>query len=339
MKILFVGYKNPSFWAVTDYIEIALKEMGHDVLYLDYRSYLLPGRVRDRVPLLERWDLDRINRRIRSTLWEFRPELFLVAGGYNLQHATVHEARRAGAVSAVWFADYPLFFERYLQLAPHYDRFFTSGTDALEKHTAAGNVRGHWLPFACLPDLHRRVELAQDERETYESDVAFIGAPYPERIHLMNLLIPFKPAIWGPGWKERLPAGHPLLPFIRGGSLRTDQWIRAISGCKIAMNYMGSSGFQLDPKEEKMANSRVFELLGCEAFQIVDNKEDVLRLFASGRELVCFEAQEEVPEIIGHYLKHAQEREAIAHRARESAVQSHTYHQRLADLIRICGKA
>jgi len=337
MKVLFVGYKNPAFWAVTDYVEVALTGMGHHVLFFDYRSYWVPGRLRDRVGILDDWDRWVLNRRLRSKIHEFRPDVFLVLGGHTLEPETIQAARRAGAIATAWFADYPLLFERYVVLAPHYDRFFASGTDALSRHRRAGNDRGHWLPFACLPDLHRPVSLSWAEQEQYRSDVAFVGSMYPERVALFEKLTEFNLAIWGPGW-DRLAAGHPLRPFVRGGAVRTEEWLKIIAGTATAVNFMGSSGFPIDPQMITMANSRCFELLGCGAFQLVDAKEDVQRLFVSGRELVWFEDAGEAVLLIRQYLAETAEREAVARRAREVAERAHTYRHRLSELFEVCGR-
>ena len=337
MNVLFAGYKNPSFWAVTDYVEMALMEMGHQVSYFDYRSYWIPGRLRDRFRALEDWDCRTLNRRLRSKIDKIRPDLFLVMGGYTLEPETIQAARRAGAIAAAWYADYPLLFEHYLLLAPYYNHFFTSGTDALSRHRDAGNDRGHWLPFACLPNLHCPIPREENELSRYRSEVSFVGSLYPERVRLLEKLTDFKLAIWGPRW-DRLPAGHPLHPFVRGGAIRTEEWMKVVSGTEVALNFMGSSGFPIDPKTVTMANSRCFELLGCGAFQLVDAKEDVRKLFVSGRELVWFENDGEIVSLIHHYLKAASERESIARRAREAAERAHTYQHRLSELFEVCGQ-
>ena len=57
MKVLFTGYHNPNYPTVTEYIEQALKELGHEIVVLDEGRHLLPGRLRVRSRLLEAMDL------------------------------------------------------------------------------------------------------------------------------------------------------------------------------------------------------------------------------------------------------------------------------------------
>lgn len=335
MKVLFVGYKNPNYWAVTDYIEQSLSALGHDVHFLDYRGYLLPGRLRERWAPLERWDRARVNARVRAAAAELKPELFLVNGGHTLEPETIAAAKRAGAKTALWTSDYPLNIETYLRLAPHYDEYFLSGTDVVEHHRRAGNTRGHFLPFACLPDLHKPVALDAGDRARFGCDVFFAGTPYPERVELLAAIagLGVDVAIWGPGWRS-LPSGHPLRRRLRGGPLSATDYVKAAAACKIAFNHMG---YPMRPQMEELCNSRVFELLGCGAFQLVDAKRDVRLLFKSGRELVWFEDKEQLLALVERYLGAPDERAAVAARAREAALASHTYAQRLAELIRTAG--
>ena len=123
MKILFAGYRNPSFWAVSDYIEMALGQMGHHVEFFDYRRFLLPGRLRDRLPALHRWDLRRLNASLESSISAFKPRLFLVAGGYTVDPRPVLMARRSGAVTAAWYLIIPIYSSAIWSL-PSFDIFY-----------------------------------------------------------------------------------------------------------------------------------------------------------------------------------------------------------------------
>ncbi len=335
LKVLFAGYKNPNYRAVTDFIEAGLVELGHDVRFFDYRGFVLPGRARDRFPALERWDRARLNRRLRALARDYRPHLLLVNGGHTLEPETIRAVRETGAKTALWTSDYPLLIDVYVKLAPHYDRYFLSGTDVVEHHRRAGNPDGIFLPFACLPDLHKPVELDDADRRRYRCDVFFAGTAYPERVALLTALagLGVELAIWGPGF-EALPEGHPLRRRVRGSALSTEGFVKAASGCKLAFNFMGNP---MAPQMEELCNSRVFELLGCGACQLVDAKGDVRKLFQNGRELLWFENEAQLLELTRRWLSDDEGRRALGRRAREAALAQHTYRHRLTELIRACG--
>jgi len=81
MKVLFTGYHNPNYPTVTEYIEQALKELGHEIVVLDEGRHLLPGRLRVRSRLLEAMDLRWFNNKVILAGRRSRPDLFLAAGG------------------------------------------------------------------------------------------------------------------------------------------------------------------------------------------------------------------------------------------------------------------
>jgi hypothetical protein len=63
MKILFSGYHNPNFLTITEYMERAVKALGHDLMFFDDRQHVIPGRMRQRVKWLDRFDLQHINKK------------------------------------------------------------------------------------------------------------------------------------------------------------------------------------------------------------------------------------------------------------------------------------
>ena len=199
MKILLSGYHNPHFLTITEYIEDAIEELGHGLARFDNRQYRIPGRLRDRVPVLERADLRRINRGLLGLAREERPDVFLEAGGHRILPSTVDRLRREGVVTALWTIDPPTDFEPVLRAAPHYDVVVCGGTEAIELLDQGGVVGASWLPFACAPKHHRAPTLTEQDRERFGSDVAFVGSHYPNRAEVLRPLAELDLGIWGPG--------------------------------------------------------------------------------------------------------------------------------------------
>ncbi|MCK4821562.1 hypothetical protein KA005_37695 [bacterium] len=63
MKILFSGYHNPNFITITEYMESAIKALGHELIVFDDRQHIIPGRIRRRLKRLNRFDLQHINKK------------------------------------------------------------------------------------------------------------------------------------------------------------------------------------------------------------------------------------------------------------------------------------
>jgi len=339
MKIFLVGYHNPSYLTFCEYIERAIEGLGHELAVYDFRDWLIPGRIRDRVPVLQDWDIKRINRNLTAKVKAFKPDVLLITGGWTISPETVSNLKKdCGVVTANWVADFPFMFNIYEKTGPSYDYVFLSGTDALARYEAAGHINGRWLPFACDPDIHRPVNLTAAEYERYQSDICFIGSCYTERIETLEYLTDFNLGIWGPGW-ERLPENSPLRKCVRGAKVAPEEWNKILSASKIALNILGYqcdvTGPLIEERDSRMTNTRFFELLACRAFQIVNEKADGMTLFKDKEHLCFYKDEKHLKQLLHEYLEKPEERKRIAESGRQEVISKHTYRHRIEKMLSI----
>lgn len=333
MKVLFSSNKNPHFETFTDYIEKAFKENGCETIFFENRDFIIPGRIREKLSFLHKWDLQRMNKRLLDIAWTSKPDLFLEDGGWNILPDTIEDMKKFGIKTALWTNDAPLRFTPIIKSASHYDFVFTAGTEAIEILKKYNIKNLQLLPFACDPDFHKPVDLTQEDIERYESDVCFVGSGTPlyiKRRQILENLTDFNLGVWGPGW-HTLPSDSKLKKFIKGEHTKYDDWIKIYSASKIVLciHFYDPTGkipfYQASP--------RVFEILSCGAFLICDKQKDVLSLFKSGEEFVGFETIEELKKLIIYYLNHPDEAKSIAEKGRNEVLKKHTYRHRIKDII------
>ncbi len=80
-------------------------------------------------------------------------------------------------------------------------------------------------------------------------------------------------------------------------------------------------------------NQRVFDVPACGAFLLTDRQEALDELFDVGKEVIAFEAPEEIPGLLRFYLDHPEKRRAVTERGRARVLREHTYRHRLRALI------
>ena len=332
MKILLSGAFNPDFEALPDYLAAALARLGHEVHRFDHRRFLLPGRLRARVAPLDRLDRDRLNARFVATARRLRPDQIVVNQGMVLTRRSIATARELGARCINWFADYPAEFEAGLAAADAYDAFHLSSSYAARRHREAGHRRTGWLPFACDPVEHRPA--TPGEASSWSGSparVVFVGSWYPERQILLRFLRGLPAGIWGPGW-ERAASDPHIAPMLRGPALRPADW-RGLFGRADAVVNIHYGAFGPQETSGDLANTRVFEILGCGAHQIVDRQGDVLRLFAEGEHLSAFSSGEELRARVEQAMTDRDRARSIAERGRARVLAAHTYEQRARALL------
>jgi spore maturation protein CgeB len=330
MKILFSGHHNPHFFTITEYLEKAIRTLGHKLFPFEDRQHLVPGRIRKLFPFLNRLDLRIINNRMLSMAEESKPDIAIITGGHRISAETINQLKARGVLCVLWTIDAPLYFQPILEVAPFYDHVFCQGTEAIELLNKAGIKGAQWLPMACDPEYHYPVGLSSAEKEQYGCDVAFVGSNYPERANLFENLCDFNFTIWGPGW-DNLSPDSPLRRCVRGTHTTPEEWLKIYSVSKIvlATHYHDPQGrfpvYQASP--------RVFEALACGSFVLCDDQRDVFSLFQDGEDLVKFVDIPDLIEKISHYLKHPEARAEIAVRGKQNVVENHTYVHRIKKLF------
>jgi len=82
-------------------------------------------------------------------------------------------------------------------------------------------------------------------------------------------------------------------------------------------------------------NQRVFDVPACGGFVLTDRRDQLDRLFEPGREVVVYDAPEEIAELAAHCLGDAQLRTRVSAAARARILAEHTYDHRVAQLLQI----
>jgi spore maturation protein CgeB len=79
-------------------------------------------------------------------------------------------------------------------------------------------------------------------------------------------------------------------------------------------------------------NQRVFDVPASGGFLLTDYRAQLPAAFDVGREVVCYQAAEEIGDLVHHYLANPAERLKIARRARARIEKEHSYAHRMATI-------
>jgi spore maturation protein CgeB len=230
--------------------------------------------------------------------------------------------RKSGIVTAFWFVEDFRVLTYWKSIASHFDIFFALQTGAFKKALEEVGAHNHYyLPAAFDGNL--------DETPTGDlpqSEVSFMGAPYPNRVRVFERLASRNFRIHGEGWDR-----YPVPGVAISGRRITESEARWIyRHTKINLNL--HSSMQPEVIGGDFVNPRTFELAGLGCFQLTDRRECMPPLYAED-EMVQFDDEAELADLISYYLKNETERNEIAKKAQRRTLRNHLYEHRVSEIM------
>jgi spore maturation protein CgeB len=212
-------------------------------------------------------------------------------------------------------------FDLLLTSFPHYvDRFRALGVDS-EYFRIGFDQR-------VLDRLHA-MGVPTDAAASGRDAAAFVGGVDP-RLHGDGVArwealldrVPFE--VYGYGG-ERLPAASTLRRAWQGEAWGLSMYaVLARAGIALNRHIAAAEGYA--------NNMRLYEATGVGALLLTEAAPNLAELFEPGREVVAYGSDEELVELLRHYLAHPDARREIAAAGQRRTLSEHTYAQRMVEL-------
>jgi hypothetical protein len=207
-----------------------------------------------------------------------------------------------------------------------YDHIFLKTPALVRQLSEIQGLPVSYLPEACNPEWHRP-QGPYGVRET----IVLAGNVHPTRAVLLDRMIRagLPVEIYGPplaSWMD--------FPAVRaahtGTSIRYSQKARVFREARVVLN-------NLHPAEFSGVNCRLFEATGSGAVVLTERREGLGDLFEPGKEVVTFDAFNELVERCVSLLENIDVGRPIADAAAVRSHRDHRYDVRLEEILRVLG--
>ncbi len=194
-------------------------------------------------------------------------------------------------------------FDKHVEIAKNFNFIFLAQKAYITKMQDAGVNNVFWLPLACDPDIHGKVE--KDKKW----EVGFVGTIPEVKNRRKDLLEKI-------GSRFNLKCDRKFM----------DEMAEHYSQSKIVFNNAINSDL----------NMRVFEAMCSGSLLVTDHARGsgLEGIFEDKKHLVFYE-DETIEDQISYYLTNENERQLIAEQGRQEVLNNHTYLHRANDLINI----
>lgn len=329
MRILVVGAIQGGTVPMGRSLHRAFRAIGEEAHWLDFSPRLdefVDVRASGDAGRLQAFFLS-VKTHLVETVLQARPELIVGMAQSPLSDPEMLAGfRNAGIRLGYWFVEDYRLFTYWKTIAPHFDVFFTIQKEPLfGELKKIGCTNPHYLP-AAFDDL-----LPISDPNGFESmPVSFVGAPYPNRVHLLPRLNGHSLQIFGEGWDR-----HPN-PAVATGNRRIDeQECRHIYARTLVNINLHSSAHSHGFADGDFVNPRTFDIAGLGGFQLADMRRLLPLHFDCASEIPAFTDWDDLKDAIGYFLAHGAERKAWADRARMRVLAEHTYRHRAHGIIQV----
>lgn len=341
IKILLVGPLYGGSLPVAEYCRRGLEQIGHTVEYFDSTPYYpVYSSIENTTPnpghqaKLRAYYTLFVAQAVLAKAMEVKPDLVFGVAQSPFTKETLEDFRKLAIPTAFWFVEDYKVLTYWKNFAPLYDYFFTiQKGDFFRQLDLLGAKNYHYLPLAADPEIHKPLNLTPQEKEEFGSILSFIGAGYPNRRLFFLYFLKDNFKLWGTEWDMSSPLAQKLQR--NGARISSEECVKIFNAASININlhsWMESGG--VNP-EGDFVNPRTFEIAACGAFQLVDNRSELPRLFEIGKEIITFNNIDDFQQKKQYYLAHPQEMSAIASSARLRVLREHTYKHRMEEMLKI----
>lgn len=315
----------------------AFKQIGCDVsrfdLVKEYQSINPFAKYKYVNWILDNFFCSVLNSKLLERVKALNPELVFVIKGIFISPQTLKKVKELNNIVLINFnPDNPFNLNRgasnnlIRSAIPYYDCYFTWGKFLVPQLKSAGAKCVEYLPFAYDPTLHYPMNISNDEKNIYGSDIAFIGSWDKEREECLEQVQSYDIAIWGNSW-EKLKTGSPLRRKWKERDVIGEDFAKVCSASKIILNLVRK-------QNDNAHNMRTFEIPACKGFMLTVRTVEQCEFFEEGKDISCFEDPNELKVKIDEFLKNENAIERFKMEANKK-VQVHTYFERAKRILEV----
>jgi len=300
------------------YYKAGFEKNGHKVLPFD--------------PALESSPLDKVFELAK----DFKPD-FILHTKHELPAETFQELKRFTKIIQ-WYPDLviPEWLPSFVKSA---DIFFTM-SEGLVEEFKKHNPGVFWLTQAFEPSFFKIHGISPKYLKTFSTDVTFVGnlgskSYYLQRRRYLKRIANegFKFKWWG----LRMPRKFSTIPLILGklGRSYGGKFVWGEEYAKVAQLSKIFLAFDAEPHIRKSMSARMYTAVGCGAFYMCQHVDGIEEVLEPGKEIVTFQSEQEMIDMIRYYLKNDGLRKKIAEAGKTRVLKEHTYEIRIGQMMKI----
>jgi glycosyltransferase involved in cell wall biosynthesis len=276
------------------------------------------------------------NNAIKNKVNIFKPDVLLVYKGVFVRPETLTYARANGCKLMLFYPDVSMTAhgKNIPNSIPLYDLVFTTKTFGIRDMEEKYGVKNtFFIPHGFDPDIHRQLEISEQEQAIFGCDASFIGTWSLKKekwlAHLKESIPELKLRIWGDQWNKT--TADSLKSSVQGRSVVGDLYALAIQCSKINLGILSEQVSGASSGD--LITSRTFHITAASGFMLHERNEESVLYYKEDIEAGFFDGPEELVEKVKKYLHDDAAREKIRIAGHKRALADHSLDARARVII------
>lgn len=316
----------------------AFRDIGNEVEIINVKKFFNTDYIINRVvrkvyrqpPI---WEIIKFNEEIIRRVNAFRPNIIFVAKGLWIKPETIDYLKSKGIYTIHWHPDDAFNMEnssRYLNESnSKYDLIVTPKTFNVDEYKKVGANSILCIRYCYDPNIHYPVNLSNNDKEKYGSDLVFVGAMRKKRVDELEYIFNkgFDIRIWGTGW-SKLNSNYLIKNTCTMKPVYAEDMSKVFQSSKIVLGF-------LNAENRDLHTARTYEVPACGGFFLAERTSEHQEIFKEGKEAEFFDDLDELCEKSNFYLKNEELRKKIAISGYEKVKKVNaTYKERAKEILK-----
>jgi spore maturation protein CgeB len=303
----------------------ALIQIIDEFYYISLKTKTKGTKILERA--LRPLQIQEFNNTIKNEITNFQPSVLLIYKGAFVLPETLQFARANNCKLTMFYPDVSMTFhgKNIPDCIPLYDLIFTTKTFGIQDLAAAYGVKGAiFIPHGFDPDIHRPLNITNEEMAKFGCDASFIGTYSPKKETMLTALKDAMPEIdlkiWGDQWNKATSAS--LKSSIMGRPVMGDLYATAIQCSKINLAILSEKVSGASSGD--LITSRTFHITGASGFMLHERNEESVLYYKENEEAGFFDGPEEMVQMVKTYLNDEPLRTKIKMAGHNRALKEHS---------------
>ncbi len=348
-KLLYIG--TPGILLYSKSIKICFEKLGFDILEPEYIKFKDQNRIQKRF-FRQKFLTDFFHRQNIAYIEaaeNFKPDYVFVLNNSRMNEEFLQYCNQHNIPLIMYCVDSIRWCDKALEHMHYYDEIFSYepsdsliefkpnkfikflplGSDS-EVYKPNDNIEKLYdLCFVGRLDKHRLNVLEEVAKYVSENNLKFTVFTSIQLFHIPSILLLPKLLVRRLKYKYKYP--H-LMKYITNRPILGEELTNLYNSSKICLNIHVAthSGMHTGP------NPRTFELLGCKAFEIIDEGHIDKTLLKNNQDLVEYKTTKDLIRQIDYYIKHPDIRHRIAYNGHKKVKENYelsTLIKQIADIM------